>query len=185
MNKHIRINNSALLWIFVLGLLFAAFILDFVLSPPKENTYLIANLYDSQMEVNSPEWLAKTSSDAFIRAMNGEITAEELFNVTSVLSASSKEDLFSEKGAFISSVNQSKSYFSQNSMCIKQVLFARTEYLDEDWACIRRIHRYNTGKEYYFCQYYKNTEDGWKIETDTLANDFQLKKKVLFWYIDA
>ena len=135
------------------------------------------------IEDQSPEYLARESGDLMIQALNGEISAEELFEKTAAFSASDKDELLKEKANFISSLEQSRTYFNQNGMEIEAILYSETEYLEEDWACIRRIHRYNTGKQYYFCQYFKRIDGNWKIVTDTMENKFVLKKKWLLWYV--
>lgn len=163
-----------------IGIILLAVLISSLAFDIKEGEYLMMDL-NRELDSNSPEFLAKASGDAMMQALAGEITAEDLFEQTIQFSAATKDELLPQKAGFISSLNQSKSYFNQKNMILEKILYAETEYIDDDYACIRRIHRYNTGKQYYFCQYYKKTDGQWKVLTDTLENDFVLKKNFLIW----
>ncbi len=140
--------------------------------------------YSSGLDINSPEGLAKESSDVYKALMDKDITIEDGFNrlldISCEQAASSMMEYEKEFGDQISATID---YFESEEDSILRYEFAQTEYTDENTASIKRIQVQQNGKKYYFRQDFVKEDGEWKIKGDNVENDFVLKQKFLFWFI--
>lgn len=136
--------------------------------------------YSKDIDINSPEGLAKYSSDIYKDMIARELDVNEVYNkLLEISSENSKTEMQKYKSKFMDSIKDLISYFKEDE--ITQVEFAQTG-LKKDQASIKRIQIHKSGKKYYFQQDYIKEKGVWKICGDNIDNAFRIKTQILFWY---
>ncbi len=141
--------------------------------------------FTAELDINSPEGLAKESSEIYQALLSKEITTEDgfdkLMDISCEQAAISMQDYKKEFGDQIAATID---YFESENDSIVHYDFAQTEYGDdENTASIKRIQVQENGKKYYFQQDFVKEDGVWKIKGDNVENDFELKQRFLFWFI--
>ncbi len=167
----------------VMALVFA--ILSISCEEKKDTTVNLSKVdYSSELEINSPEGLAKESSLIYQEMVNEVITTQEGFErLLKVSCESTVENLKKNEAEFKKEIRDTISYLKSNDDSVVKFVYAETEFKDENTASIRRIQVQKNGKKYFFQQDYVKENDVWKIKGDNIIDDFQMKKRFLFWYI--
>jgi hypothetical protein len=130
--------------------------------------------YSDQLDINSPEGLAYSSTTLFKQMLAGEITAAEMTDGLFALSPSeTKEKLEKEKNKFILNVKATKDALKDNPLI--KFEFGKTEYEREDYAKIPRIQYHKSGLKFYYIQYFIKKDGIWRIQSDLPENPFRLK----------
>ena len=135
--------------------------------------------YSSGLDVNSPEGLAKLSSETYQAMVNGEMTPEEGFDILAGLSPEETAALMNEQKAdFMREIRNTADYFEQNGDQVTGYDYTKTYYDEDDpaRASIYRIQNMKDGKKYYFRQNFILTDDGWKIRGDNVENSFAVRQ---------
>ncbi len=154
-------------------------------SGPETRFILSSTDYTSDLELNSPEGLAKASNLIYQQMLNEEINIEDGFNQLLELSSKDSADVLSSyEKDFVNEISATVSYLKANGDGINEFVYAKTEYVDEGRASIKRIQKQKSGKEYYFQQDYVKEAGVWKIKGDNVINDFEIIKKFMFWNIE-
>lgn len=147
------------------------------LMPPTVN-------YADELDINSPEGLAKESSRIYKAMLSGEMDAQTGFaSLLEISSEQSVQGMMDYQEEFIQQVEAAKEYFDAQDNAIDRFEFAQTEYSDDQTATIKRIQIQQDGKEYYFSQDYVLEDGQWRIKGDNPENDFVILHRFLFWYL--
>ncbi len=133
--------------------------------------------YSSDIDENTPEYIAKLSSITYQNMIKGSISTEKGYEI--LLDISSKESVAQMKAQKYEFLNQIKStgkYFEANGMEITGYDFSRTYYDENNGkrASIYRIQNMNNGKKYYFRQDFILEDGMWKLRGDNLVNNFAI-----------
>ena len=140
--------------------------------------------YTADLDINSPEGLAKESSNVYKALLSKEITIEDGFDRLLVISCEQAANSMLEyEKEFGDQIAATIDYFASADDSILSYEFAQTEYSDENTASIKRIQVQQNGKKYYFRQDFIKEDGVWKIKGDNVENDFELKQRFLFWLI--
>ncbi len=143
-----------------------------------------ATNYEADVDINSPEGLAKASSEIYRQLLSEQITIEDGFNeLLDLSSGQSAQSMRDYEDEFVKQIQDTIDYFKSENDAITKYEFAKTEYSGDDAASIKRIQVQQNGKKYYFQQDFVKEDGVWKIKGDNVANDFVIKQKFLFWYI--
>ena len=140
--------------------------------------------FTAELDINSPEGLAKESSEIYQALLSKEITTEDGFNKLMDISCEQAANSMLEyEKVFGDQIATTIDHFESEDDSILSYEFAQTEYTDENTASIKRIQVQKNGKKYYFRQDFVKEDGEWKIKGDNVENDFVLKQKFLFWFI--
>ena len=143
-----------------------------------------ATNYDADVDINSPEGLAKESSEIYQQLLSEQISIEDGFDeLLSLASAQSAQSMLDYEDEFSKQIQDTIDYLKSEKDAITAYKFAATEYSGDDAASIKRIQVQQNGRKYYFQQDFVKEDGVWKIKGDNVANDFVIKQKFLFWYI--
>lgn len=150
----------------------------------EEKIILSSTEYTDELDMNSPEGLAKESSSIYQKMISEEITTDEGFErLLAITCEQSVEALKGYQEEFADQIGETIQYFNANEDAILEFKYAETEYTGEDKASIKRIQIQKNGGKYYFRQDFILENDVWKIQGDNVINDFEIEKKFLFWTI--
>lgn len=140
--------------------------------------------YAADLDINTPEGLAKESSEIYRQLLGEEISIEDGFNALYDMSGKqSAQSMLDYKEEFEKQIQDTIDYLNSEKDAIAKFEFAKTEYSGDDTASIKRIQVQQNGKKYYFQQDFVKEDGVWKIKGDNVANDFVIRQKFLFWYI--
>ena len=150
----------------------------------EEKIILSSTDYTVELDMNSPEGLAKESSSIYQKMISEEITTDEGFeSLLAITCEQSGEALKAYQEEFEDQIDETIQYFNANEDAIMEFEYAETEYRGEDRASIKRIQYQKNGEMYCFRQDFILENGVWKIQGDNVINDFEIKKKFLFWTI--
>lgn len=140
--------------------------------------------YKEELDINSPEGLAKASSELYLAMVNGEKDIwEGVEELTGYAVADSAQQLRNNMDEFTNQIKATKDYLESIDDEVAYYHYAATEYADNGVAKIRRIQAHKNGKKYYFEQVFVKEDGQWKIASDNLIDAFEIKSKFLFWYV--
>lgn len=143
-----------------------------------------ATNFDADIDINSPEGLAKESSEIYRQLLSSQMSIKDGFNaLLKLASGQSAQSMLDYEDEFSKQIGNTIDYFESEKDAIVKYEFAKTEYTGDDAASIKRIQIQQSGKKYYFQQDFVKEEGVWKIKGDNVTNDFVIKQKFLFWYI--
>lgn len=150
----------------------------------EEKIILSSTDYTVELDMNSPEGLAKESSSIYQKMISEEITTDEGFEcLLTITCEKSVEALKAYQEEFEDQIEETIQYFNANKDEIVEFEYAETEYTGEDKASIKRIQYQKNGEKYCFRQDFILENGVWKIQGDNVINDFEIEKKFLFWTI--
>lgn len=140
--------------------------------------------YTEEWDINSPEGLAKASSELYMEMVNGDKDIEDgAKEMTGYAAADSAQQLRDSMDEFTNQIAATNNYLESTDDEVVGYQYAATEYTDNGEAKIRRIQTHKSGKEYYFEQGFVKEDGQWRIASDNLTDAFEIKTKFLFWYI--
>lgn len=135
--------------------------------------------YDGELEQNSPEFLAKRSSEIYRDMSNAKLRIADGFaELLGMTSQESTEVMRAYEKEFEKQIIASQNYLEINKDSVKEFKFGATHYGDQGTATIRRIQINASGNEYYFVQDFIQENGQWKIRGDNIENKFVIKRSL-------
>ncbi len=149
-------------------------------NPQASTVVAFAELdYAAELDANTPEGLAKLSSQLYQGMMNGEISPKEGFErLLGMTPGESFDAMRAQEAEFSAQIDVSRALFENEGNRIEGYDFSKTYYGDgEPGLCsIYRIQNMSDGNMYFFRQDFVLQSDGsWRIRGDNLVNDFVMR----------
>lgn len=132
--------------------------------------------YEKDLDINSPEGLAKASSIVYKRIAAEKMTIEEAVEeLKSYASVNSLNEMEKRAAEFKKGIKEYVDYMKENNDWITGFQFGKTVYTSPEEAYIERIQKHKKGKHYYFRQDYVLEDGKWRISGDNVENPFEIK----------
>jgi uncharacterized lipoprotein NlpE involved in copper resistance len=133
--------------------------------------------YNSQLDINSPEGLAKTTSLIYKDIADEKITVDQAMDkLISYASGNSMEEIFKNKEKFRKGIADYIDYMKSNGDKLVRFEFSKTVYDNPKSAHIERIQvQKNNDKKYYFIQDFVLENGTWRVQGDNMSEPFKIK----------